>query len=114
LFKKNPAKRRVALKQTSPDDDDKDMSLDASSSDATIPETQYPPIIHSPKFLPNGWCPLPEINDDNKSLSTTISSYPFRVTRTANKPQDSVGFLPVYSEYRYVMLYFATFYLVRL
>ena len=49
--------------------------------------------IVEPKFLYNGWSapPGPEVQ---------IPKYPFHVPRTRNKPNDAIGFLPVYSEFR--------------
>eukprot|EP00429_Kryptoperidinium_foliaceum_P004934 CAMPEP_0176018834 /NCGR_PEP_ID=MMETSP0120_2-20121206/9080_1 /TAXON_ID=160619 /ORGANISM="Kryptoperidinium foliaceum, Strain CCMP 1326" /LENGTH=112 /DNA_ID=CAMNT_0017351893 /DNA_START=331 /DNA_END=669 /DNA_ORIENTATION=+ len=44
-------------------------------------------------MLSNGWSAPP-------GPDVTIPSYPFRVSRTKNKPNDAVGFLPVYSEFR--------------
>jgi len=58
-----------------------------------IPESTVPPLIKDPKFLSNGW---------NVPVSTDgeTREYPFRVARTKNKPNNAVGFLPVYTEYR--------------
>ena len=80
LFKKNPAKRRIDLR-------------DGKLVAPTLPsEPSFQPILE-PTFLPNGWCPLP-------GEDVTVPEYPFKVARTKNKPNDSVGFLPVYSEFR--------------
>ena len=112
LFKKNPAKRRVALKKnmgngtTSGGGSTVEVDGNRSSSagggggggGGVIPEPKFAPVIESPKFLPNGWCPLP--TDAASAGGSLTSKYPFRVSRTGNKPQNSVGFLPVYSEYR--------------
>mmetsp|Transcript_32220 Transcript_32220/g.78584 ORF Transcript_32220/g.78584 Transcript_32220/m.78584 type:complete len:277 (-) Transcript_32220:841-1671(-) len=102
LFKKNPAKRRVALKknmnETTTSSSSTVVDGNSSAGGGVIPEPQFAPVVESPKFLPNGWCPLP--SDDASAGSSSSSKYPFRVSRTGNKPQDSVGFLPVYSEYR--------------
>mmetsp|Transcript_47643 Transcript_47643/g.134232 ORF Transcript_47643/g.134232 Transcript_47643/m.134232 type:complete len:192 (+) Transcript_47643:118-693(+) len=80
LFKRNPAKFRVAKRE------------------GWIPEPKpVPPPTYSaifePTILPNGWSapPGPEIE---------VPSYPFQVRRTRNKPSDALGFLPVYSEFR--------------
>mmetsp|Transcript_32218 Transcript_32218/g.78577 ORF Transcript_32218/g.78577 Transcript_32218/m.78577 type:complete len:274 (-) Transcript_32218:1460-2281(-) len=104
LFKKNPAKRRVALKknmnETTTSSSSTVVDGNSSAGGGVIPEPQFAPVVESPKFLPNGWCPLP--SDDASAGSSSSSKYPFRVSRTGNKPQDSVGFLPVYSEYRCV------------
>jgi hypothetical protein len=97
LFKKNPAIRRIAKKSQVIDDDGNDVGAGSS----TIPESQYPPVIDRPQFLPNGWSPL--LTETNPEISAAVAQYPFRVKRTGNKPQNSVGFLPVYSEFRYVV-----------
>jgi hypothetical protein len=57
---------------------------------------QYAPTFHTPHFLPNGWSAPPP------PAAETIPTYPFRVARTRNKPNDAVGFLPVYTKHRYV------------
>ena len=85
LFKKNPAtirvlKRRGDIQEPLP-----------------IPPPQFAPILE-PKFLPNGWSPPP-------GEDTAVPEYPFHVSRTKNKPRDAAGFLPVYSEYRYVSFF---------
>eukprot|EP00934_Nitzschia_sp_Nitz4_P009309 Nitzschia sp. Nitz4//scaffold9_size221794//45918//48437//NITZ4_001328-RA/size221794-processed-gene-0.7-mRNA-1//1//CDS//3329560947//9299//frame0 len=82
LFKGNPARYRVAKRE------------------GLIPEPKplappkYPAIFE-PTVLPNGWSapPGPEVE---------VPTYPFQVSRTENKPNEAVGFLPVYSEFRYV------------
>eukprot|EP00523_Entomoneis_sp_CCMP467_P005767 CAMPEP_0168742216 /NCGR_PEP_ID=MMETSP0724-20121128/12920_1 /TAXON_ID=265536 /ORGANISM="Amphiprora sp., Strain CCMP467" /LENGTH=217 /DNA_ID=CAMNT_0008789755 /DNA_START=50 /DNA_END=703 /DNA_ORIENTATION=- len=56
------------------------------------PEIVYQPIWE-PKMLRNGWSPLPPADVE-------VPSYPFSVKRTGNKPQNAVGFLPVYSKMR--------------
>lgn len=79
LFKQNPAKRRIALKQNTVKDE------------GVIPESTIQAQISDPKFLSNGWNPPAE---------TDGQDFPFQVARTKNKPNGAVGFLPVYSEYR--------------
>jgi len=82
LFQRNPARFRVAKRQG------------WIPEPQMIPPPKFPPILE-PMILPNGWSvPAgPEI---------TVPTYPFQVHRTKNKPHDAVGFLPVYSEFRYV------------
>lgn len=80
LFKRNPARRRIDTRLG------KEIEIEAP------PPLQFKPIFE-PKILPNGWCAPP--GDDIE-----IPKYPFQVSRTKNKPNDAVGFLPVYSEYR--------------
>jgi len=67
------------------------------NSDITIPQSYIQPVISKPRILSNGWNP-PLVNVYGNNLK--IPDYPFKVTRTKNKPNDSVGFLPVYSEFR--------------
>jgi hypothetical protein len=57
-------------------------------------EIQFPKVF-DPVMLPNGWSPPPD--PDFK-----MPDYPFKVARTKNKPNDAVGFLPVYRRIRYV------------
>jgi hypothetical protein len=80
LFLQNPAKRRIARKN----DDEKDPGV--------IPESTLPPVVSDPTILSNGWN-VPQSGDN-------AVEYPFRIARTGNKPNNAVGFLPVYSEYR--------------
>ena len=80
LFKQNPAKRRIALKQQS------------TTDEGVIPESTIQPLDADPKFLSNGWsAPIEDAATEN---------YPFQVARTKNKPNNALGFLPVYSEHR--------------
>lgn len=80
LFKKNPARLRV------------DSRLGINKEPHPLPESKYQAILE-PKMLPNGWCALP-------GTDVEVPAYPFKVARTKNKPNDGVGFLPVYSEFR--------------
>lgn len=50
------------------------------------------PEIFDVKYLPNGWSAPPP--------SDQVPEYPFRVDRTKNKPNEGIGFLPVYSKFR--------------
>ena len=80
LFKQNPAKRRIALKQQ------------PTTDEGIIPESTIQPLDADPKFLSNGWsAPIEDATTEN---------YPFQVARTKNKPNNALGFLPVYSEHR--------------
>ena len=86
LFKNNPARRRIAKKQDGSEgqrDREREMML-------TIPESTIQPVHSDPKILTNGW---------NAPVGGS-SDHPFQVGRTKNKPNNAVGFLPVYSEYR--------------
>lgn len=80
LFKNHPAKLRVEAR----------LGVDRSPEPLDPP--QFPPVFE-PVFLPNGWSaqPGPEVS---------VPEYPFQVKRTKNKPNDAVGFLPVYSNFR--------------
>lgn len=91
LFKKNPAKRRIALKQQT--------GLGSTVDPGVIPESSIPPTISErPKILSNGWNVPASVESDGKYDEG--NELPFRVARTKNKPNNAVGFLPVYSEHR--------------
>jgi len=92
LFKQNPARRRIARKQ-------KDAEENGSEESGVIPESTIQPMIMDPKFLPNGWN-VPIGGSSGESDGTQLQEYPFKVARTKNKPNNAVGFLPVYSEHR--------------
>ena len=83
LFRKNAARIRVESR----------MGIDRSPAPPDPPRYA---AIYEPKFLPNGWSapPGPDVE---------IPEYPFRVSRTKNKPTDAIGFLPIYTKYRYVL-----------
>jgi hypothetical protein len=74
--------------------------LDESLTELT-PQLTYPPIYTIPITLPNGWfAPMdPKLRP----------KYPFSVRRTKNKPKDAIGFLPIYTKYRYVRCYLLYF-----
>jgi hypothetical protein len=91
LFKNNPARVRVEAR------------MGIVREPEPLEPAKYEAIMEA-KMLPNGWSALP-------GSDIEVPEYPFRVTRTKNKPNDAVGFLPVYSEYRYVSLLFAFFYM---
>jgi len=79
LFKKNPARIRV------------ESRLGIDRTPKPLEPRQFPAIFDV-QFLRNGWsAPPPE---------DQVPEYPFRVTRTNNKPNDGTGFLPVYAKFR--------------
>mmetsp|Transcript_21016 Transcript_21016/g.49605 ORF Transcript_21016/g.49605 Transcript_21016/m.49605 type:complete len:242 (+) Transcript_21016:230-955(+) len=91
LFKQNPAKRRIALREKR--ERVESVDIDVDDDNGVIPEPTLSPIVSEPKILKNGWnLPLPD--------DAELPEYPFRIARTKNKPNDAVGFLPVYSEFR--------------
>ncbi|KAG7356124.1 mitochondrial large subunit ribosomal protein Img2 [Nitzschia inconspicua] len=93
LFKNNPARRRIQIKN-SRNNNNNNQEIDYDLNRNNIPKPQFAPILDPPPpSLPNGWNPPP--SDDIQ-----LPEYPFRVSRTKNKPNDAVGFLPVYSEFR--------------
>mmetsp|Transcript_3934 Transcript_3934/g.10311 ORF Transcript_3934/g.10311 Transcript_3934/m.10311 type:complete len:259 (+) Transcript_3934:106-882(+) len=86
FFKKNPAKRRIAARE------EKDSEDISSEDSGIIPKSTIKPSVIDAKILNNGWnVPV----DDGQS-----QELPFRIARTKNKPNNAVGFLPVYAEYR--------------
>ena len=87
LFNQHPARLRL-LKKQNPNDVEQVTATQ---------ELQYSPTVHVPRFLPNGWSAPP-------SPDTVLPTYPFRVARTQNKPQDAIGFLPVYTKHRCVLV----------
>ena len=80
LFKRNPARFRVAKREG------------WIPEPHAIPAPTFMPVME-PNILPNGWS-APAGPD------VSLPAYPFRVLRTKNKPNEAVGFLPVYSEFR--------------
>jgi hypothetical protein len=91
LFKKNPARRRILQKGLLLNNNNSSEGEAAGQNQNIIPQSQIQPIILEPNILSNGW---------NPQANVEIPHYPFQVARTKNKPNDSVGFLPVYSEFR--------------
>lgn len=79
IFKNKPARIRV-------------LGREGKLKQASIPEARFEAILE-PDILTNGWCALP-------GPDVNVPKYPFQVARTNNKPNDTVGFLPVYSEFR--------------
>lgn len=85
IFKQHPAFIRVAKR------------------DNFLPKaitSESPALTHQPFFeaniLPNGWSAPPQDEDILKKRE----ELPFSVKRTGNKPNNTVGFLPVYSQTR--------------
>jgi hypothetical protein len=58
-----------------------------------LPQRQFPSLFEV-NLLPNGWSAPP--------IGKEIPEYPFRIARTNDKPNNGIGFLPVYSKFRYV------------
>jgi len=55
--------------------------------------------VFEPTFLrTNGWSAPPRPGDS--LVDKALASYPFHIERTGNKPNNAVGFLPVYSDIR--------------
>lgn len=79
LFKFNPARKRIMAK------------LGIAPRWEELPERQFKKV-HSFEYFPNTWTEPP----------ATRPEYPFTVTRTKNKPNDAIGFLPVYTKFRCV------------
>mmetsp|Transcript_26551 Transcript_26551/g.37409 ORF Transcript_26551/g.37409 Transcript_26551/m.37409 type:complete len:220 (+) Transcript_26551:188-847(+) len=84
LFKNHPARQRVEQRK----------GVDRTPPPLDPPTFQ--PILQ-PQFLPNGWSPL---LDPAELGLKELPQYPFHVARTGNKPNNAVGFLPVYSDFR--------------
>ena len=78
LFTHNPARKRILKK------------LGIVPRFEELPERQFKKV-HSFKYLPNTWT----------EPAATRPEYPFSVKRTKNKPFDAIGFLPVYTKFRY-------------
>ena len=95
LFKKNPARRRILQKELLLNNNNNSSEGEEATTSVQnqniIPQSQIQPVILEPNILSNGW---------NAQTNVEISHYPFQVARTKNKPNDAVGFLPVYSEFR--------------
>lgn len=81
LFKNNPARARAESR----------LGIDHTPS-VPLGSPTFPPLVEEVKILYNGWSqPIQNVE---------IPNYPFQVRRTRNKPNDAVGFLPVYSKFR--------------
>jgi hypothetical protein len=51
----------------------------------------------TPEFLPNGWSAPPPASLEVSSSSSSLLDLPFSIRRTSQKPNQAIGFLPVYS-----------------
>lgn len=85
IFRQNPAFLRVASRKNA------------------LPKalTSQPPSLtlkpfFTPTILPNGWSAPPTETDFLKQRD----ELPFEIKRTGNKPNNAIGFLPVYSSIR--------------
>ena len=98
LFKQHPAFHRVSIRnETQPK---KDVT--------PPPEITLEPIYQPSIVLPNGWS-NPPVDED---IVRKRDEIPFGIRRTGNKPNGAVGFLPVYSNVRYVYVYLYVYVLV--
>lgn len=87
LFKQHPARQRVHAR------------LGMIKEPNPPPTPTFAPVLENVEMLSNGWVPPPPAD-------LAIPNYPFKIVRTKNKPQDAVGFLPVYSKFRLVQSLF--------
>jgi hypothetical protein len=88
LFRKHPARARV----------DARLGIERqkeSVEEISSKKPNYEAVFHEAKILPNGWSKPPP--DDFQR-----PQYPFSLSRTKNKPNNAVGYLPVYAKFRYV------------
>jgi hypothetical protein len=85
LFRKHPARARVdarlGIERQKPPPD---------SSEETKPMYE---AVHEAKVLPNGWSKPPPDGFQRPQ-------FPFEINRTKNKPNDAIGFLPIYAKFR--------------
>jgi hypothetical protein len=88
LFKNNPARARV------------DARMGVDRTPLPLPKAQFPAIVKEVKILHNGW----------SAPASDKPEYPFDIRRTRNKPNDAIGFLPVYSKFRYDLVLFVDTY----
>ncbi|KAL7442157.1 hypothetical protein ACHAXM_011174 [Skeletonema potamos] len=88
LFKNNPARLRLLKKQ----EGGLPPTANDTSSSSSTPDRVYPQIFQ-PTFLSNGWSAPPP-------SEVQVPNYPFRIIRTGGKPNNAVGFLPVYRDVR--------------
>ena len=69
--------------------------------DVTPPPTKQIEAIFDPSvILKNGWSQPP--TPDDEDVLKKRDMIPFGVKRTGGKPNGAIGFLPVYSNFRYV------------
>jgi len=64
-----------------------------------LAEPKFEPVVADIKILPNGWIPPPP-SEAMEAIEKLRENLPFSVRRTVNKPNNAVGFLPVYSNTR--------------
>jgi hypothetical protein len=87
IFKQNPAFLRVASRKN---------FLPKSLTSQPPPVTIEP--FFAPTILPNGWSAPP--HQSQELILQQRDGLPFLVRRTGNKPNNAIGFLPVYSSIR--------------
>ncbi len=88
LFKQHPGFHRISERNDT-----------APKKYVTPPPTlKYEPIFDPIVVLHNGWSQPP----DDEDILKKRDLIPFGVKRTGNKPNGAVGFLPVYSNFKYV------------
>lgn len=87
IFNKNPARARIVNRVKEQQEDAKTMK------EKPTPRQQKFDTVFQPTLLPNGWSQPP-------SDEFVLPKYPFSISRTKNKPNGAVGFLPIYSDYR--------------
>ena len=87
IFKNNPAFLRVASRNNT-----------LPKSIVSEPPTPTYEAFFSATVLPNGWVSVP--SEDDKEVLRKRSELPFGIKRTGDKPNNAVGFLPVYSSVR--------------
>ncbi len=87
IFKNNPAFLRVASRNNT-----------LPKKLVSKPPTAIYEAFYNPTILPNGWSSVPSEND--AEVLKHRSELPFGIKRTGNKPNNAVGFLPVYSSVR--------------
>jgi len=89
LFKQNPAFQRVSARN-----DTQPKKLITPPPPVTIDAIYQPNVV-----LSNGWSNPPL----DEEIIRKRNEIPFAIKRTGGKPNGSVGFLPVYSNFRYVL-----------
>jgi len=85
LFQKHPARLRVAARNDTLPKFDPPL------------DSKYEPFFTPTMILTNGWSKPPSC--DNLEVVEKRDELPFGIKRTGNKPNDAVGFLPVYSKF---------------
>lgn len=90
LFKQNPAFQRVSARNNT-----RPKSIVTPPPPITIDPIYTPSVV-----LPNGWSKPP--SEGEVEVIRRRKEIPFGIKRTGGKPNGSIGFLPVYSNFRYV------------